>query len=147
MYDDCRSNSNYIFRRALLATTTTTTSFTSTTLFRSFVSWQKRMLWLSHFIPGLVCYFTKFIVIWLHFIIIFDLMLLMYIHLYFSFSTNIVYIILLQSPTTLLLYMVVQKNTIFFHFFICGIVSIFTAVVLCRWIDGTLLFSSSFFPM
>ena len=76
MYDDCRSNSNYIFRRALLATTTTTTSFTSTTLFRSFVSWQKRMLWLSHFIPGLVCYFTKFIVIWLHFIIIFDLMLL-----------------------------------------------------------------------
>ena len=38
MYDDCRSNSNYIFRRALLATTTTTTSFTSTTLFRSFVS-------------------------------------------------------------------------------------------------------------
>ena len=46
-------------------------------------------------------------------------MLLMYIHLYISFNTNTVYIILLQSPTTLLLYMVVQKNTIFFHFFIC----------------------------
>ena len=31
-------------------------------------------------------------------------------------------------------------------FLFSGIVSMFTAVVLCRWIDGTLLFSSSFFP-
>ena len=147
MYDDCRSNSNYIFRRALLATTTTTTSFTSTTLFRSFVSWQKRMLWLSHFIPGLVCYFTKFIVIWLHFIIIFDLMLLIvhtlvhqfwYKHSVYHTSAITHYFVIVYGGA---------KEHYFLPLFICGIVSIFTAVVLCRWIDGTLLFSSSFFPM
>ena len=34
MYDDCRSNSNYMFKRALLHLLLYSTSFTSTTLFR-----------------------------------------------------------------------------------------------------------------